>query len=458
MDPARKELHLANVEKHKDLALNAFRFLWDNPETGFKEWKAHKYMRDAFVKLGYEPVDAGNIPGFIANIDTGRPGPTVLIFGELDALIVESHPDADPKTGAVHACGHCCQAAGLLALAAALKEPGALDGLSGRIRLAAVPAEEIVEVEFREQLRKEGVIKYYGGKTEFMRRGLMDGVDIAMISHSTSKPSHTGRLLGGSNGCIIKKVTFTGLAAHAGSSPHKGINALYAANQGLSAINALRETFRDEDHIRVHPIISKGGESTNAVPADVKLESYVRGASMEVIKQANDKINRALAASAAAMGAGVTLCDRPGYFPRMHSRALMALARDAMLEFMTEVEYDPDGWGTGCTDIGDVSSVMPTVHPYIGGVSGKGHGDDYRIDDPESACLDMARVHALILEMLLKDNAARAEEIIADFKPHFKSIKEYLDFADIFILDREAVRYDGKGNVLLNLGPEELEF
>ena len=458
MNTARRDLHLNNVEKNSALALDALDFFWKNPETGFKEWKAHKYLWDAFTALGYEPVAAGEIPGFYADLDTGRPGPCVGIFGELDALIVEGHPECDPDTGAVHACGHCCQAAGLLALAAALKEPGALEGLSGKIRLMAVPAEELIEVEFREQLRRDGVIKYYGGKTEFMRLGILDGVDIAMMCHSTAGEAHYGNIMGGSNGFITKQITFNGRSAHAGGAPHRGINALYAANQALNSINALRETFVDSTHIRVHPIITSGGTVVNAIPEKVTMESYIRGATMEAVRDANNKVNRAIAASAAALGAGVTLCDRPGYFPRLHDRALMDLANEAMNSVLETVKYNPDGWGTGSCDLGDVSSVMPTVHPYIGGTAGTSHGVTFCITDKSAAVLDMARVHIMILELLLTDGAVRARDIVAGFRPTFGSIAEYLDYADSFILDREAVKYDDKGNVLLNLGSEELAF
>ena len=86
----------------------------------------------------------------------------------MDGLIVRSHPAADPKTGAVHACGHCGQGAALLGIAAALKEPGALDGLSGSIRLMIVPAEEMIQLGFREELRQKGIVGYMGGKVEFM--------------------------------------------------------------------------------------------------------------------------------------------------------------------------------------------------------------------------------------------------------------------------------------------------
>ena len=135
------------VPQFEKLMADAYKFFWENPETGYKEWKGHAYLADAFRALGYELTEAGNIPGFYTDVVTGRPGPTVLVMGELDALICTTHPECDKETGAVHCCGHCCQVAALLGLAAALKQPGALDGLCGTIRLMAVPAEELVEVE-----------------------------------------------------------------------------------------------------------------------------------------------------------------------------------------------------------------------------------------------------------------------------------------------------------------------
>ena len=135
------------VEKHRQLILDAEDYLWKNPETGYREWKTHAYLEEAYAKLGYELTLAGDIPGFTAEVDTGIPGPTVAVFGELDSMLCQTHPEADPATGAVHACGHCAQSAALLGIAAALKEPGVLDGLCGKIRLVAVPAEELIEVE-----------------------------------------------------------------------------------------------------------------------------------------------------------------------------------------------------------------------------------------------------------------------------------------------------------------------
>ena len=445
---------LQAIDGYRDRIEAAFRYIWANPETGYKEWKTHAYLAKEFRELGYELVEAGNIPGFYTDLDTGRSGPTVLVMGELDALICKAHPDADPETGAVHCCGHSGQTAALLGLAAGLKAPGAMDGLCGKIRLMAVPAEELIEVEYREQLRKDGVIRYFGGKVEFMYRGFMDGVDVAFMIHTASAKSHSGMIVKGSNGCIAKSIAFTGVSAHAGGAPHKGINALYAANQALNAINALRETFQDHHHIRVHPIITCGGTVVNAVPEKVTMESYIRGADMNVILDANRKVNRAVAASAAALGANVLISDRPGYSPRMHDAGMMLVAKEAMEQVLTEVTYSPEGWGTGCSDLGDVSMVIPAVHPSIGGAVGTGHGSDYFVVDLETACVESAKVQAIMLKLLLENNGARVAEIKKNFQPTFPTMHDFFRCIDGLTMDQEAVCYNADGTVTLKFEKE----
>jgi len=442
--------YMEMVSRHRQLILDALDYIWKNPETGYKEWKTHAYLEEAFAKLGYELTLAGDIPGFTARIDTGKEGPTVAIFGELDALINRSHPECDPETGAVHSCGHCAQAAALLGLAAALQEPGALDGLCGKVLLVAVPAEELIEVEYREQLRQKGIIRYMGGKPEFMYRGLLDGVDMAFMIH-TGGGNDQGIISKGSNGCIAKTITFQGKAAHAGGSPHLGVNALYAANLGINAINALRETFKDNSHIRVHPIITAGGDAVNAVPDYVKLESYIRGATMDEIVAINKKVNRALAASAAAMGANVVLQDIPGYWPRKHPEDGCQLAVEAMSQVYATAKAS-DAWGTGCSDMGDVGAVMPALHPTVSGASGEFHGNNFYITDPECACVKSAQAQLLMLRLLLQDGGARAKSIIENYEPEFASMQEYFDFVDKLNLDQQAVSYGEDGQVTLNFG------
>ena len=143
----RQQKLVAAVDRSRQLVLNAERWLWAHPQTGYTEWEAHNYLKDAFLKLGYTLTEPGDIPGFFTDIDTGRPGPKLCIMGELDALDIANHPES--VNGMTHCCGHHAQGAALLGIAAALKEPGALDGMSGSIRLMAVPAEEMIQLAFR---------------------------------------------------------------------------------------------------------------------------------------------------------------------------------------------------------------------------------------------------------------------------------------------------------------------
>lgn len=420
----------AAVERQRARILDAEAWIWRHPETGFREKNTSAYMERAFRALGYEPRMAGDIPGFTAELDTGRPGPCVLVLAELDSLICADHPDADPITRAVHACGHHAQCAALLGLAAALREPGVADGLSGRVRLCVVPAEELIETGYRESLRAMGVIRYYGGKVEFLRRGLLDGADMAFMLH-TAGGEKTFSCDRGSNGCVVKNIRYKGVAAHAGGSPHMGVNALYAASLGMQAVNALRETFRDEDHIRFHPIVTSGGDAVNAIPSLATMESYVRGASLDAIRQANGRVNRALAGAALSLGANVEICDRPGYTPLINDPGLLRVARRAMVACAGEDRVEiTDQWDTGCTDMGDLSAVMPAIHPYVGGATGTGHGRDYRVSDPETACVMSAKCQLTLLSLLLENGASEAKAVLAGFTPRYASYEAYMKEMD----------------------------
>ncbi len=440
------------VDNCRDLILKTERDIWAKPETGYHEWATNAYMEKIFEDLGYSPTKAGDIPGFYTDLDTGKPGPKVAILGELDSLICGNHPDADPETKAVHACGHNAQCATLAGIAAALKQPGALDGMCGSIRLMAVPAEELIQLGYREGLRKNGTIHFYGGKVEFIYRGYFDGVDMAMMIHAGNMEE--GKYLTinpGCNGCVVKNLTFEGVASHAGGSPEKGVNALYAATNAMNAANALRETFLDNEHIRFHPIITEGGVAVNAIPEKTKVETYVRGASYEAITEYNKKINQAMAGSAAAMGAGVLIEDRPGYFPLNNDKNLNQLAKEAMEAVGGPgCVVETDHWDTGSTDMGDVSSIMPAVHPYGAGAIGTGHGMDYYIADPERACIAPAKCLLLMADRLLSDNAALAKKVLAESKPRFASKEEYIKALEDLNMTKEAVVRKEDGTVVLD--------
>ncbi len=428
------------VEKNKELILSAHDYIWKNPETGYREVKTSKYMEETFEKLGYELVKAGDIPGFYTVIDTKRPGPEVLVLGELDSLICADHPEADPKTGAVHCCGHSAQAAALLGVAAALKEPGVLDEMSGKIRLCAVPAEELIEIEYRTELKNKGIISYMGGKTEFLYRGYFDGVDVAFMVHTTTGNDILIRR--GSVGCIAKKIAYKGVSAHAGGNPWDGCNALYAATLGLNAINSVRETFKEDDIIRVHPIITNGGGAVNAIPDNVTIESYVRGSDFDAIKNANFKVNRALCGAALSLGANVDIYDIPGYGPLRNSDGMLDVAEKAAGALPEIMVNRNEEISSGSTDMGDLSRVMPVVHPYMPGAVGTGHGNNYRIENPELACVGSAKWQLNMLYLLLKDGGARAKKIKEEFKPQFKSKEEYFEYLDAFLSQGDRITYN----------------
>lgn len=426
------------VDKHRDLILDAQNYIWNNPETGFRETKTSEYMENAFESLGYELVRADDIPGFYTVIDTGKQGPEILICGELDALICPEHPSADKKTGAVHCCGHSAQCAALLGIAAALKESEILDSLCGKIRLCAVPAEELIEREYRKELKEAGKITYMGGKTEFLHRGYFDGVDLAFMVHITAN-KHAS-LSPGSVGFISQRIIYKGVASHAGGAPWNGCNALYAATLGINAVNAIRETFKESDMIRVHPIITTGGNAVNAIPDTVVLESSVRGTSFDGIDTANRRINRALIGAALSLGANIDIQNSPGYAPLLTADGMIDVAEVASKGLGFEFHRD-ESFCTASSDMGDLSCIMPVAEPSIPGASGKLHGSDFEISDVELACVSSAKWQMQMLALLLENNATRAKRIIENYKPRFASKKEYFEYLKHFYSGGERIEY-----------------
>ena len=434
------------VEKHADLMVDVFDYMWKNPELGWKEFKANERMIAEFEKLGYKVERPEGVTGFWTTIDTGRPGKTIAILGELDSVMCATHPAADPVTGAVHACGHNAQSASLLGIAAALTNKELLKGLSGKIKLIAVPAEEGCEVAFRAGLIKEGKISFASGKQEFIKRGVFDDVDIAYMNHASNKKDCDVFLNIGANGVVRKSVTFKGKASHAGGAPHNGINALYAGSLALMAINSLRETFKEDEYIRIHPIITKGGDIVNTIPDEVRLESYVRGANPEAIKKANDKVNRAIAGAALAMGANANIIDIAGSMPRNDSRALREVIYNVSVDlFGKDRVMTNDIWTTGSTDMGDVTAIMPAVHGYIAGAVGQSHGAEYHIPDSRRYCINAATQQIRVAQELLKDDCALAEKVIAETPIAFPNIKEYLEFINSLMRNFTVLEYTDDG-------------
>jgi amidohydrolase len=316
----------------------------------------------------------------------------------------------------------------LYGAALGLMQSGVLPELSGRLVFMAVPAEEYIEIEYRDSLRREGKIEFLGGKPELIKLGEFDDVNLAMMLHTTSTPAEKQLCLSGTNnGTVAKKIQFIGRGAHAGGTPHLGINALNAATLALTAIHFNRETFQDADTVRVHPIITKGGEAVSAVPADVRMETFVRGRTIEAIMDANMKVDRALKAGAMAVGANVKIQTIPGYMPLNQNQAMADIFEANSVDLVGKENVGHVAHRTGSTDMGDVSQLMPVIHPYVGGASGLGHGADYVIEDYKLAVITAAKALTATAVDLLGDGAANAGNIIAGHRPEMTK-DEYLKF------------------------------
>jgi amidohydrolase len=429
--PSRDDLKrrvYQEIDARADHIVGLAKTILANPEPGFRETKTSRLVASKFAEMGI-PFRAGlAMTGVRSELVGGSAGPTVALLGELDSLIVNEHPFANPKTGAAHACGHHCQIAMIIGAAFGLMQPDVLSALSGRLVFMAVPAEEYIEIEYRDSLRREGKIEFLGGKPELIRLGEFDDVDLAMILHTTSNPDEKQICMSGTNnGTIAKRIQFIGRGSHAGGAPHLGINALNAATLALTAIHFNRETFRDEDTIRVHPIITKGGEAVSAVPADVRMETFVRGRTVEAIMDANRKVDRALKAGALAVGAKVTIQTLPGYLPLIQDKDLATVFEANSVALVGRENVGIAGHRTGSTDMGDVSHLMPAIHPYVGGATGLGHGANYLVEDYNLSVVIAAKALAGTVVDLLTDGAARAGDIIAGHRPEM-SRDQYLAF------------------------------
>ncbi|MGL5278680.1 MAG: amidohydrolase [Cetobacterium sp.] len=424
-----KERVIKAIDENRELILKAGQAMYDNPEFGYKEFKGTEIVSNYFKnELGLDVEEGIAYTGCRARANENAEGPKVAILGELDAISCSDHLDSN-ELGAVHACGHHIQIAGMLGAATGLVKSGILSELGGKVDFMATPAEEFVELGYRTQLRADGKIKYFGGKQEMIYNGTFDDVDMAVMFHALDlgdKKVLTGPV---SNGFIGKTVKFIGKEAHAGSAPHEGINALNAAMLGINNVHAQRETFKDSDRVRFHPIITKGGDIVNSVPADVRMEAYVRARTIEGMIDANKKVNRGLTAGAYAVGAEIEITEIPGYLPILKHDSMEDVLEGNLEYLGLKDDMIKGGDFTGSFDFGDVSHIMPTLHPMFGGINGALHTREFKTVDDEVAILMPAKALALTVVDLLFAQGKKAKEILDNFKPVMTK-EEYLTFME----------------------------
>ncbi|MGW1463338.1 amidohydrolase [Streptomyces sp. NPDC002308] len=405
-----KERARAAIEGYRERLLDLSEDLQRHPETGFREHRAAATVARWFTELQL-PFESGlSLTGVKARMSGRTEGPTVAVLGELDALVLPRHPLADPETGAAHACGHHAQVASMIGAAIGLA--AVRQHLDGDVAFLAVPAEESVELEWRRTRVRAGELKHLVGKADLLARGAFDDVDMAMLVHTTGQPVRLS--VGDShNGSVVKRIVFTGRSSHAGSSPWHGVNALKAAMLAISAIDAQRDTFRDEDAVRVNAVLPHGGDAPTAVPDRAELEVVIRARTLDALRGACAVVDRAARAGAVALGARASVETTLNYLPHHQDPALVELARANGTALHGPDAVVPGRHLGASTDMGDLGAVMPVLHPFTGGATGDAHSVDYMVTDHVLAVLEPAVLMAWCVIDLLADGAAGAHDTLA---------------------------------------------
>lgn len=425
------------IDQNREEIISFARDIYTHAELGYKEHRTAEKFAEFMKKLGLGTVENLAVTGVKSYLNKEKKDNVSLaLIGELDALRIPAHKYVNPETQAAHCCGHHAQLAGVIGAALALTDEHVKNKLDGQVVFFAVPAEEYGEIEFKNRLTTEGKIKYGGGKCELIRIGAFDDIDLDIVHHTGEEDISVGS--GSNNGFVSKVIRYKGVASHAAGAPHLGVNALNAASLGLSALAYQRETFQDSDSVRVHPIITKGGNLVNVVPDEVVIETLVRAGNKEAIIDAAKKTDRAFAAGAIGIGAECTITTMPGYLPTLKSEAdedVLAAAYIASASGSKDyevVKQDVNFHSGGSTDVGDVQHIQPVLTFNTGGKVSGLHSVDFDIVDEELAYIVTAKIFALSAYRLLRDGAVKAKKIVQDYEPVFTK-EEYIEYMDSFI-------------------------
>jgi len=326
-----KEQISRSVDQLSDELEGLSKRIHDNPELCFAEVKACNWLTDFLAKCGYEVERglAGADTAFRAIIDNGD-GPTIAILCEYDAL---------PGIG--HACGHnviASSGAGAGAALAAVRDQLP----KGRIHVIGTPAEE-----------------GGGGKVKLIEGGIFKDVDCAMMIHGFDRTMLHQDLLG----IVRLNLEFTGKASHASADPWEGINALDACVQTYNAVSMLRQQMKPA--CRIHGIITNGGAAPNIIPEYASALFYIRAPQIDEMWRLHDRVIACAEGAALATGASVKAYQTDYvYEPMKSNRVLLDLFASNMKQNgLIEEASNKDRIGS--SDIGNVSQIVPTIHPYV---------------------------------------------------------------------------------------------
>ena len=319
-----------SVESQRQQLIQLSLNIHDNPELGFEEEKASAWLTSYLEDSGFhvERGIAGLATAFRATY--GQGSPRIALLAEYDAL---------PKMG--HGCGLNIIAAS--AIGAAVASKSIIDQLGGSVVVLGTPGEEV-----------------FGGKIDMVKAGTFKEIDVAMIVHPNLRNMVSIQALA----CSSLEVEFFGRPAHAAAQPYMGINALEAMILAFNSINSLRQHIRGE--ARIHGIITDGGEAPNVVPAHSAAVFLIRALDNEYLAELKDKVLNCFTGASVASGARLEYrWKERAYAPMKNNATLAGLFKQNLESLGRHVEdFDPR-FGFGSTDMGNVSQVVPSIHPTI---------------------------------------------------------------------------------------------
>lgn len=410
------------IEKNKKEIIELGRKLFNTPELGYKEFKTKKILVDYFKKNGVEIDSEYFETGFSVSIGKGQPH--IGLIAELDAIPTLGHKCANKNdNNAAHSCGHSTQSTILAACFVALAKQKIENG---KITLFFTPAEEYTDLEYKDKLIKEKKIKYYGGKINMLTSGVFNGVDMLIHLHMKSESNYHFSVGGTLGGFVYKEITFNGKASHAAIAPNKGINALNAFVLFDNALNMLRETFMEEDMIRVHGVIKEGGQTINSIPERIVYECYVRSINQNAMFDIAKRIDNIAKCCAKALGASVKIKTKPGYLPFNQNKEINEVVYKNMLNYCEPEQIKRGSKSIASSDLGDVSAFIPSIEFGYGGFKGAAHSKDVKIIDENRVYIETAKLVIDIIDDLLKDKRTY-QNIKNNYKSQI-SMKKYEDY------------------------------
>ncbi len=410
--------------------------IWKHAELGFTETRTSQKFAEQLEQQGLTCQRNIAVTGVKSYLKEKKDGELCIsLMGEMDGLPITNHPEYNPETGAVHACGHNAQLTGVMGAMIALTDPEVRDALDGNIAFIGVPAEEGSAPEIRKKLMEEGKIKFSGGKCEFIRLGAMDDISLTVGHHIMGNGNQYGIGNSSTMGFMEKEITYTGISAHPGFA-NRAVDAQNAATLATHAIELQREGMQNfhgaPSVFLLHGMIERGAKATNIISDRTNMEYNMRAMSVDQLRDMSYRLDRSLKGAAIATGAGLHVRTIPGYMPYVpiSDTSVIAKAFETMdPEHKHEVvNWTPQTLG-GTSDYGDLSCIMPVMQFYTGGHFGGTHTVDFHVVDPDQYYVDTAKAFALIAYNLLKDGAKEAKKLIEDNKPSMTS-KEYVEFME----------------------------